>query len=207
MISGSNPPQWLFWLSVVALTSACASAVLIAADILRARPQKMPVMNAVWPITGLYLGPLAVAAYWIFGRTPARDQPNGAKRHAAKPFWQVVFTGVCHCGAGCTLGDFAGEWIVFVTGFTVASSVLWANFATDFTLAYLVGIVFQYYAIAPMRNLSGWPGIQAAIKADTVSLVAFEIGMFAWMGFADSVLFSPRLDPNSAVYWFSMQIA
>jgi len=45
------------------------------------------------------------------------------------------------------------------------------------------------------------------MKADTVSLVAFEIGMFAWMGFASSVVFSPRPDPNSAVYWFSMQIA
>jgi len=93
MISGVHPPQWLFWLSVVALTSACASAVLIAADILRGRPQNMPVMNAVWPIAGLYLGPLAVAAYWDVRRAPAGDQPNGAKRHATKPFWQVFFNG------------------------------------------------------------------------------------------------------------------
>ncbi len=29
---------------------------------------------------------------------------------------------------GCTVGDFAGEWVVFLTGFTVAGSVLWADY-------------------------------------------------------------------------------
>ena len=68
-----------------------------------------------------------------------------------------------------------------MTGFTVAGSGLCADYAVDLLLAYVLGLVFQYFAIAPMRNLSGWPGAKAAIQADTVSLVAFEVGMFAWM--------------------------
>ena len=118
-----------------------------------------------------------------------------------------MLVGDSHCGAGCTLGDFIGEWIVFLTGFTVAGSVLWGSYLADFLLAYLFGIVFQYFAIAPMRQLSGWPGIKAAVKADTISLVAFEVGMFAWMAFSGDFLFVPRLEPTRIVYWFSMQIA
>ena len=115
--------------------------------------------------------------------------------------------GTSHCGAGCTVGDLAGEWVVFLGGFTIAGSVLWANYAVDFACAYFAGIVFQYYSIAPMRGLSGWPGIKAALKADTISLVAYEIGMFTWMGLTSQVLFHPRLEPTQAAYWFMMQVA
>ncbi len=207
MFSGTNLPPWLLALSMVALALSCASALIILIDILRGRPQKMEVMNAVWPITAMYLGPLAIWAYWSFGRANRTGEGTERKQTVSKPFWQMVFAGVCHCGAGCTLGDFAGEWLVFLSGITIASSVLWADFAVDFICAYLLGIIFQYFAIAPMRHLSGWPAIKAAMKADTVSLIAFEIGMFAWMWFANVAVFRPRVEPTSSVYWFSMQIA
>ncbi len=32
----------------------------------------------------------------------------------------AVSKGTAHCGAGCALGDIAGEWIVFATGWTIA---------------------------------------------------------------------------------------
>jgi Domain of unknown function (DUF4396) len=44
-----------------------------------------------------------------------------------------------------------------------------------------------------------------AIKADTLSLVMFEIGLFGWMGFVAFVLIS-KLYPISPVFWFMMQI-
>jgi hypothetical protein len=49
-----------------------------------------------------------------------------------KSFWQTTFVGDSHCGAGRTVGDFAGEWLVFLTGLTVAGSVLWADYVIDF---------------------------------------------------------------------------
>ncbi|HEY3824470.1 MAG TPA: DUF4396 domain-containing protein [Bryobacteraceae bacterium] len=205
MIDTREIPGWLIDLAWISIILAVASAAAIAADISCSRHQKMPIMNIVWPVTGLYLGPVALWAYWRFGR-PARAHA-GNSDPKRKPFWAVAFVGDSHCGAGCTLGDFAGEWIVFLTGFTVAGSVLWADYAVDFLLAYLLGLIFQYFAIAPMRHLSGWPGVKAAIKADTISLVAFEIGMFAWMAFSGKVLFSPRLDPSQVPYWLSMQLA
>jgi hypothetical protein len=197
VIDGRHPPAWLNDLAWACIVISIVSAVIVGGDILSGRRQKMPIMNVVWPVTGLYFGPFALWAYWKYGRNNPQE----------KPFWAKVLVGDSHCGAGCTIGDIAGEWFIFLTGITIAGSGLWADYAADFTLAYLVGIVFQYFAIAPMRHISGWPGIKAAIKADTVALVSFEIGMFAWMAFASEVLFQPKPEPPQMVYWFSMQIA
>ena len=198
MISGAHPPAWLNDIAVAALALAGACAAFILLDIFAGRRQKMAVMNVVWPVTALYFGPLGLWAYWWFGRP-------GATRD--RPFWQSVFIGDTHCGAGCALGDAGAEWLVFATGLTIFGSALWAAYAMDFAAAYVLGIAFQYFAIAPMRNLSGWPGLKAAIKADTISLTSFELGMFAWMAFSAKILFQPRLEPAQPAYWFSMQIA
>ncbi|MFL6415694.1 MAG: DUF4396 domain-containing protein [Bryobacteraceae bacterium] len=195
-------PSWLTLMAVIHLMVSGVSALIVTGDILAGHRQNMAVMNLVWPITALWAGPLGFAAYWFLGRQSA-DNP-GKKD---KPFWQSVLIGDCHCGAGCTVGDFAGEWLVYLTGVTIAGSVLWADYLFDFVLAYLVGIAFQYYSIAPMRSLSGWDGIKAALKADTISLLAFEIGMFAWMAFSSQVLFHPKLQPTEPAYWYMMQIA
>ncbi|GCE03410.1 hypothetical protein KDAU_07390 [Dictyobacter aurantiacus] len=57
-----------------------------------------------------------------------------------------------------------------------------------------------------MRSLSFWPGLKEAIKADTLSLTAFEVGLFAWMALSSLVFFHPALHPDSPVYWFMMQV-
>ena len=50
-------------------------------------------------------------------------------------------------------------------------------------------------------------GLVSAIRADTLAIIAFEIGVFAWMTFAHYVLFPrPHLQPTDAVFWFMMQI-
>ena len=195
-------PAWLTAIATIHLILSGASALIVVGDILAGHRQKMAVMNFVWPITALWSGPLGLAAYWLIGRQATNGEE---KRH--KPFWQSILIGDAHCGAGCTVGDLAGEWLVYLAGLTIAGSVLWANYLFDFVLAYVVGIFFQYYSIAPMRGLSGWQGIKAAVKADTVSLVAFEIGMFAWMALVSKVLFHPKLEPTQAAYWYMMQIA
>jgi hypothetical protein len=180
--------------SIGALILSGISFVVIGIDLIR-HPQKMAVMNFVWPITALYFGPFAIWMYIGFGR----------RKQQETPFWQKVWIGTTHCGAGCTLGDIVAEWAVFLTGFTWMGSMLWASYLCDFALAYLLGILFQYFSIAPMRNLSGWPGIKAALKADTISLTAFEIGLFAFMAWMHAA-FKPALEPSDPRYWFLMQV-
>jgi hypothetical protein len=196
----SPAPGWLDGLALAFVLAGFASAALIAVDLIR-RPQKMAIMNWVWPITGLYGGPLALLAYSLFGR-----RPRGGAGTPEKPRWATPLIGALHCGAGCALGDLAAEWVVFAAGFVLFRSKLAATWSTDFAFAYLLGIVFQYFSIAPMRGLGPVAGLKAAVMADTLSLVAYEIGMFAWMAVVKLLLF-PGLEPTRWLFWWMMQVA
>ena len=55
-------------------------------------------------------------------------------------------------GAGCTLGDIIAEFAVFGLGATVAGLTLGAEYIGDYLAAVALGIVFQYFAIAPIRG-------------------------------------------------------
>ena len=35
---------------------------------------------------------------------------------------------VCHCGAGCVLGDVVGEWLVYGTNATINGRLLWTDY-------------------------------------------------------------------------------
>ena len=170
----------------------------------------MGIMDAVWPLTLLYWGPLGLPFYFSFGRaahSPARmGQAHGhAHMRGDVPMWQAVFKGAAHCGAGCALGDFAAEWIVLGLGLVLLGSAMAARLTLSFVLAYAAGIAFQYFAIAPMRGLSLRAGIAAAVKADTFSLIAYEIGMFAVMIYRAYAW--PAMQPTDWSYWLMMQIA
>lgn len=205
------PPTWLTALAWLALAAAVASAALILYDIRgRGYRQMMPVMEWVWPVTGLYFGPLAIWAYRRFGRPKSskwlhehdRDEPPD------KPHWATVAVGVSHCGAGCTLGDIVAEFAVFGLGLSIAGEAVYVEFIGDYLLAVVLGLAFQYFAIAPMRGLSFRKGIVAAAKADILSLSAFEVGLFGWMALMAFVFFPApdHIHPDSPVYWFLMQI-
>jgi Domain of unknown function (DUF4396) len=122
-----------------------------------------------------------------------------------KPFWETIFVSATHCGAGCTLGDVVSEWSVFLFGITIAGISLWPSYIFDFILAWLLGIIFQYLAIVQMRKISLREGLFEAIKADTLSLVTFEIGLFGWMALTTFLLIG-KLPPSNPVFWFIMQI-
>lgn len=186
------------------LALSLASACVVAWDVtLGGHRQKMAIMSVVWPLTMLYWGPVGLALYFSFGR---QQQRAIAHIQQDEPLmWRAAFLGATHCGAGCALGDFIGEWLAFWLGWSIGGSALAAKLAVAFTLAYFIGIVFQYFSIAPMRGLDLRAGIIAAIKADTLSLLAYEIGMFgAMIAFAE--LASP-LDPTDPTYWVRMQVA
>jgi len=204
-----SPPLWLDVVAWVALGVAVLCAVWIVLDV-RRYPQHMPVMAWVWPITALYAGPLAVWGYRRFGRTTSHRwlEERGLDEPPPKPRWATTAVGVSHCGAGCTLGDIVAEWLVFALGLTIAGEALYPELIGDYVLAVALGLVFQYFAIAPMRGLGLRDGLVAAAKADLLSLTAFEVGLFAWMVLQAMVIFPAphHLHPDSPVYWFGMQI-
>lgn len=202
------PPTWLTIIAWISLALAFATAGTILYDIYgRGYRQKMGVMEAVWPVTALYFGPLAWWGYTRWGRlnSPSYQEQAGVEANYGEPV--SVGVGVSHCGAGCTLGDIIGAWIVFAVSWKLLGLALPAEYIADFALAFALGIAFQYFSIAPMRDLGVRDGIIAALKADTLSLTAFEVGLFGWMAIMQLVLFtSPHLEPDHAAYWLLMQV-
>jgi hypothetical protein len=196
------PPTWLTIIAWISLAAGfwCAAAVLY--DIYaRGQRQPMRVMEAVWPITALYLGPFGWFAYARLGRP-------SLERDEADPEWEGYAISGSHCGAGCALGDVIGEWVVFAGSLTIAGAALWSGYALDFALGYVLGILFQYWAIKPMGHLSRSAALRDAIRADTLSVVAFELGMFGFMALVYFVFFRrPHLGTDHAAYWLMMQIA
>lgn len=171
--------------------------------------QPMGVMEAVWPVTGLYLGPIAIWGYRKFGLPHSElwRKEHHIEKTPQLPGWSSIAISASHCGAGCTLGDIASEWAIFAIGFSIAGSMMLTEYIGDYLLAVILGIMFQYFAIAPMEHLGLKEGLIKAAKADILSLTAFEIGLFGWMALMHFVFFSnPHIHPNSATYWFMMQM-
>jgi Domain of unknown function (DUF4396) len=139
---------------------------------------------------------------------PDGADPPAPPGERAKPWWVTMAIEVSHCGSGCTLGDVISEFAIFGLGLTIAGVTLGAEYVGDYILALAFGIVFQYFAIAPMRGLGLKDGLIAAAKADFLSLTAFEIGLFGWMAIMAFVLFPAphHLMPSLAAYWLLMQI-
>lgn len=205
--------ETIAWISL-GISFLCSVTIIV--DVSR-HPQKMNIMNFVWPVTALYGSVVALWAYFRFGRPKAKDfqkpmteeqhkrMMKEAKDHPKPPQISVAAS---HCGAGCTLGDIGAEFLVFALALKFWGSDLWASFVIDYIFAWTLGIVFQYFTIAPMRGLSFFPGVWAAIKADTLSITAWQIGMYAWMALTYFVSFpGPHLHPNKPQYWFMMQIS
>lgn len=251
------------------LALSLASALVILADVaVRRHRQTMPVMEWVWPITSLYLGPIALWAYLRYGRqyspaylaehpvapsmagmevsggataamdTSAMDtsgmdvaggdmggmdmsgggvpEPDASGGDMAGmdmgerppvPHWVRVGISTSHCGAGCTLGDIAAEWLIFGLGLTLFGAAIYASFVLDYLFAFTLGVVFQYFAITEMGTRDWGELVRRTAKADAYSLTAFEVGLFAWMALTYFVLFtSPHLTPTSPVFWFMMQM-
>jgi hypothetical protein len=200
----------------ISLSIAIAAAIVITVDEIR-HPQKMWIMNIVWPVTALYLSLFALWGYYQIGRGMAKDGMRGVsaermQKHQEEqaghdPTWRQTAVADTHCGAGCAVGDIIAEFSLFALGWTFFSKSLYAEFVGDLLLGWLFGIAFQYFTIKPMRNLTAREGMTAAIKSDTLAILTFEVGLFAWMALVYFVFFpNPHLSPIEPGFWFMMQI-
>jgi hypothetical protein len=218
-------PAWLTIVSFVSVAIGVACAAIIAIDVTR-HPQKMWIMNVVWPATALFGTFWVLWQYVSYGRLATRQKADEARMHdrdppnkRRSPFAIMVANGSLHCGSGCTLGDIVAEWLAFtVPSIAVAfgwkslfAEKMFAVWVLDFLFAYAFGILFQYFTIVPMRGLSLRKGLIAAMKADTISITAWQVGMYGFMAFANFYIFrdvlGARLEVDSFTFWFMMQIA
>ena len=211
--------QSLVLVSWLSIATALICALWIAQDCLR-RPQHMAIMNAVWPLCALF-GSLPLLWFYLrHGRAPRpRDRGHMQGHGQETPFPIAVAKGALQCGSGCTLGDVLAETlaamapaVLLAFGWqTVFSERIFAVWMLDFVFAFVIGIVFQYFSIAPMRGLGLRDGLKAALKADTLSLTAWQVGMYGLMAIAVFGVYRPIFgtEPGAAspVFWFTMQLA
>jgi hypothetical protein len=230
-LAAAHPEVWHTYLAWAMLALGFASAIVILVDeLVLGHRQHMFVMNLVHPITALYWGPVWVWAYLTRGRRMsmkvlerrAREladegvDPRALDDQAAATdrrnlwHWHVA-NAVSHCGAGCTLGDILGEWVVFMYG--ISWFGMWSGhrlpeeLLLDFVAAWALGVLFQYFTIVPMRGEGRLRGVWSAIKVDTASIVSFQVGLFGWMA-----IFMLLIWPHGGIqvdtpdFWFQMQI-
>ena len=202
-------PMWLTVLASASLILAVGIAVLVTVDVIR-RPQRMGVMNIVWPLTMLFGSVLWLRLYRRYQRVSVDGRESEA---------MSVAVGASHCGAGCALGDLIAELAIAalpglatVLGLGVVfSQRTLAAWILDYVVAFLIGIGFQYFAIAPMRGLSLGAGLKAAIKADTLSITAWQVGMYGLMAVLQFAVVAPLFGAPASVFtpefWFIMQLA
>src|SRR2546430_17562312 len=71
----------------------------------------MAIMDLAFPLTALYMGPIALWAYFARGRRMSRKRMHmhmaGMEEGARDSLWQGWLSD-SHCGAGCGLGGIAG---------------------------------------------------------------------------------------------------
>jgi hypothetical protein len=214
----------------VSIALAVVGAVWTALDELR-RPQQMAIMNVVWPVTVLYSGALGLWAYFAFGRQASKherhdDIERPRPRHSDRrelhsfPKQSQIAKGTLHCGAGCALGDLIAETLIAVfpalavlLGWhTLWHDAIFSVWILDFLLAFALGILFQYWSIKPMHeDLSPRAALKRALQADTLSLIAWQTGMYAVMALAHFWIaprvLQARLQPGGVVFWWFMQFA
>lgn len=53
------------------------------------------------------------------------NHPHG---DSSRPMFATVTVAVCHCGAGCVIGDIIGEWLVYGTNATINGRTLWPEY-------------------------------------------------------------------------------
>lgn len=216
-------PIWFEILSWSYLGLCFFCALVMLTDEAIGNWQHMMIMNLVWPITALYWGPAALWGYFTAGRKmthrhkqqmeqekqniPCQRKQEEKQKQQSTPSSSQVAVAVTHCGSGCTLGDIGAEWWVFLLTLRFAGGEFTTRILLDFLLAWGFGIAFQYFTIAPMRGLSVGRGIFEAVRADTLSIIAFQMGLFGWMALTYYVIFpGPHLHPTEAPFWFMMQV-
>ena len=76
MLTGLTAVAW------IALGLGVVCAMVIVGDIAFVSPQKMWIMNVVWPMTALYSGPIGLLAYYRAGRLSSKTNVERAQQQA-----------------------------------------------------------------------------------------------------------------------------
>ena len=176
----NSVPTWLTVAAWAYIAVAVLSAAFIAVDIFgRGNRQSSSAMNAVWPVSALYLGPIAVWLYRRWGQR--RDAPT------------VAATGLAG-GAASALAHLVAVPLVIASGLTIAGIDLWVMILV---IAVLATALLAAFEVAAGKRVA------FAAVLGFVTVLAFDVGMGGWMLLLH---FSENMPAASTMaFWFLMQ--
>ncbi len=199
-------PAWLTAVSwaYLALALSCAAAILY--DVYgRGYRQRVGVMEAVWPVTALYFGPLALLAYHRWGRPRSEKWQEERGSAPEKSLPAAAATGGTPGGAASAIGHLVGVPLVVLSGLTIAGLDLWAMILVIAVIATALLFAFEYFfSTVPARGLSSGEGLGVALLIALVTVLAFDVGMGGWMLVLHFALFMPP--PTDVAFLFLMQV-
>ena len=166
-----TPLAWI-WFGVCLL-----SAAVLAYDIYgRGHRQQPRVMEPVWPISALFLGPVALLLYSRWARS--HNSAAGTSRFAR------IVLALLPGAAASTVAHLIGVPVVFGAGWTIAGLSLWAVALFILVLATALLFVFEYLALSQARQ-DRPTGRQTAslFLGSLFTVLAFDLGMVGWMLF------------------------
>ena len=192
----ATPPGWLTAVSWAYIVVGLVCALVILYDIYgRGYRQRIGAMEAVWPITAVYAGPLALLAYYRYGRPESRKWQDEHGGPPEKSSSVAAVTETIPGGAASFLGHLVAVPLVILLGLTIAGADIWPMIIAIAVLALPLLFAFEYF--------SSGKGIGGALLSAAVAIVAFDMGMGAVMIIVHFVLMFP---PTEVAFWFVMQI-
>ncbi|GGK18937.1 membrane protein [Deinococcus malanensis] len=162
-----TPAAWIY------LITSGISASFLAYDIYgrRQHPQ-IPAMKPVWPVSALFLGPLAILLYARWGRE--RRPAEGPARHSSMT---RILLALLPGAAASTVAHLIGVPLVFSAGWTIAGEALWAVALFILILATLMLFMFEAAAASGERAHR----LATLFLGAFVTVLAFDVGMVGWM--------------------------
>ena len=189
-------PDYLYPVSWLFVAVGIISAAIILHDVYsRGFRQDKKAMEVVWAITALYFGPVALLAYYKWGRANS----SKARELTKSPFhggWARTFTDGTPGGAAATVAHFIGVPLVVTSGLMIAGTNLWVLIIAIALLAVALLFLFEKF-------VAGISTGRALLTAGVIVL-AFDIGMGGWMIFLHFSSFMPP--PSDVRFFFLMQI-
>ncbi|MFC4016609.1 DUF4396 domain-containing protein [Micromonospora sp. GCM10011542] len=199
-------PMWLVMLSWAVLFVGLASTAVVVVDqfVLGYR-QPVKVMEMVWPVNALYLGPAAVLGYRKWGRP---QSPRWLDRHGSPPRRSLnarTTIKACHCATHCTLGVLIATPVTYGFGLEMFGSTLWPEVVGDYVGAAAVGVAFRYYTEARTGGRRAWAVMRKFFMRDLLTVSVFEFALLGWLALMHFVFFHETLRPNGPVFWLIIQ--
>ncbi len=199
-------PAWLTVVSwvFVGLALLCAAALLY--DVYgRGYRQRVRAMEAVWPLSALYFGPLALVIYARWGRPRSEKWQREHGEAPEKSGSAAAAAGSLPGGAASTVAHFIGVPLVVLSGLTIAGLDLWAMILVIALLATALLFAFEYFfSTVRERGLAAGEGVGVALLIAVVTVLAFDVGMGGWMLFLHFFWIMPP--PTDISFLFLMQI-